>query len=217
LTFQTFSNSNGYNEEEILKLVNTPKHQLMVLPENISSEEVQQLIEKFQQEKIATENQESQSTDSSDELSPEELEKLLLSLAIDSPEELENAQSRFCGSYIGRCLARISKSYNFEYVQFIIARAKRNIQKYLSQHHDYDCTNWCEESKTVINGVTKKGRSIKLVLRPSDGGKVHIYYDNEITALENPDAELWIDDDQIQRILTLGQILRCTGIYYIKL
>jgi len=211
------NNSNGYNEEEILKLVNTPKDQLMVLPENISLEEVKQLIQKFQQEKIATENQESQSTDSSDELSPEELEKLLLSLAIDSPEELENAQSRFCGSYIGRCLARIAKGYNFEYVQAIIARAKLNIQKYLSQHPDYDCTNWCEESKTVINGVTKKGRSIKLVLRPSDGGKVHIYYDNEITALENPDAELWIDDDQIQRILTLGQILRCTGIYYIKL
>jgi|688.fasta_scaffold02807_29 hypothetical protein len=211
------NNSNGYNEEEILELVNTPKDQLMVLPENISSEEVKQLIEKYQQEKIATENQKYQSTDSSDELSPEELKNLLLSLAIDSPEELENAQSRFCGSYMGRCLARIAKGYNFEHVQAIIARAKRNIQKYLSQHPDYDCTNWCEESKTVINGVTKKGRSIKLVLRPSDGGKVHLYYDNEITALESPDAELWIDDNQIQRILTLGQILRYTGIHYIKL
>jgi hypothetical protein len=211
------NNSNGYNEEEILKLVNTPKDQLMVLPENISSEEVKQLIEKYQQEKIATENQKYQSTDSSDELSPEELKNLLLSLAIDSPEELENAQSRFCGSYMGRCLARIAKGYNFEHVQAIIARAKRNIQKYLSQHPDYDCTNWCEESKTVINGVTKKGRSIKLVLRPSDGGQVYIYYDNEFTALESPDAELWIDDNQIQRILTLGQILRYTGIHYIKL
>jgi hypothetical protein len=211
------NNSNGYTEEEIHKLLNTPKDQLMVLPENISSEEVKQLIEKYQQEKIATENQKYQSTDSSDELSPEELKNLLLSLAIDSPEELENAQSRFCGSYMGRCLARIAKGYNFEHVQAIIARAKRNIQKYLSQHPDYDCTNWCEESKTVINGVTKKGRSIKLVLRPSDGGQVYLYYDNEITALESPDAELWIDDNQIQRILTLGQILRYTGIHYIKL
>jgi hypothetical protein len=208
------SNSNGYNEEEILKIVNIPKERLAVLPEDISPEEFNEFIEKSRQEKAAAKAQESYSPD---ELSPEDLENLLLSLAIDSPEELENAQSRFCGSYMGRCLARIAKGYNFEYVQAIIARAKRNIQKYLSQHPDYDCTNWCEESKTVINGVTKKGRSIKLVLRPSDGGQVYIYYDNEFTALESPDSELWIDDDQIQRILTLGQILRYTGIHYIKL
>jgi hypothetical protein len=187
----------------------------MVLPNNISQEEINKFIEELQKQKITTENQSIASP--SDDLSPEELEQILLSLAIDSPEELEKAQARFCGSYLGGCLARISRNYNFEYVQSIIARAKQNIRQYLNQQSEYDCTNWKEESITVISGIKKKDRLIKLVIRPSDGGQVYIYYDNEFTTLESLDSELWIDDNQVQRILTLGQILRYTGIYYIKL
>jgi len=209
------NNSNGYTEEEIHQLVNIPKDQLMVLPNNISQEEINKFIEELQKQKITTENQSIASP--SDDLSPEELEQLLLSLAIDSPEELEKAQARFCGSYLGGCLARISRNYNFEYVQSIIARAKQNIRQYLNQKSEYDCTNWKEESITVISGIKKKDRPIKLVIRPSDGRKVYIHYDTEIVALESSDSELWIDDNQVQRILTLGQILRYTGIYYIKL
>ena len=209
------NNSNGYTEEEIHQLVNTPKDQLMVLPNNISQEEVNKLIEELQKQKITTENQSIASP--SDDLSPEELEQILLSLAIDSPEELEKAQARFCGSYLGGCLARISRNYDFEYVQSIIARAKQNVRQYLNQQSEYDCTNWKEESITVISGIKKKDWPIKLVIRPSDRRKVYIHYDTEVVALESSDSELWIDDNQVQRILTLGQILRYTGIYYIKL
>jgi hypothetical protein len=209
------NNSNGYTEEEIHQLVNIPKDQLMVLPNNISQEEINKFIEELQKQKITTENQSIASP--SNDLSPEELEQILLSLAIDSPEELEKAQARFCGSYLGGCLARISRNYDFEYVQSIIARAKQNVRQYLNQQSEYDCTNWKEESITVISGIKKKDRPIKLVIRPSDGRKVYIHYDTEIVALESSDSELWIDDNQVQRILTLGQILRYTGIYYIKL
>ena len=55
------------------------------------------------------------------------------------------------------------------------------------------------------------------VIRPSDGGQVYIYYDNQFTTLESLDSELWIDDNQVQRILTLDQILRYIGVSYIKL
>ncbi len=146
---------------------------------------------------------------------------MLISLGISSLDELERAKSFYHNTWIGNCLGCIPSNYDyysaFQYVQEIIQRAKENIYLYLSNHPDYNCDNWNEESITVINGIYKKDRPIKIVVRPSDGGQVIIYYPEEYQALESPDTELWIDNDQIQRILTLGQILKYTGVNHIKI
>lgn len=217
------NNANGYTEEDILNLVNTPKDKLFTLPENLSLEELQKIIEQYQNPKQDDNSELFTKTESIEETETTEIDidNLLISLGISSLEDLEKAKSVYNNSLIGRCLSSIPRNYDyysaFQYVQEIIQRSKDNIQLYLTKHPDYNCDNWYEESLTVINGILKKDRPIKLVVRPSDGGQVIIYYSEEYQALESPNTELWIDNSEIQRILTLGEILKYTGVNRIKI
>ncbi|NJN74752.1 MAG: hypothetical protein HC799_19170 [Limnothrix sp. RL_2_0] len=227
------SNANKYSEEEILKLVEIPRDQLsklLIFTDNISIEELQELLkyrEQLDQEQsnldsdifkieIISENLEILNQER-DEIS---IDDILLSLGIFSLEELERARVRFANSQISKYLYSFD-GYDYKsrflHVHTIIERAKRNIQTYLMAHPQYDCQNWHEESITVISGIRKNNREIQLVIRPSDGGKVILYYPEEIETLKKPDAEFWIDNDIEQRILTLGQVLQYMGVYYIRL
>ncbi len=99
----------------------------------------------------------------------------------------------------------------FSYVHAAIQRSKINIKNYLSRSEEYNCDNWCEESITVITGVIKRGRSIKIVVRPSDGGEIIIFYSAEFDALDNPDTELWVDNSVKQELITFGRALKNMG------
>jgi len=98
-------------------------------------------------------------------------------------------------------------------VQGLIHRSKENVLAYLRKDQRYDITDWEEMAPTIIGGVRKMGQPVYIVVRPSDKGEVIIYYSSERDTLEQPNAELWIDDGEIPpRHLTLGKILKTTGI-----
>jgi len=192
------NNSNGYTEDDIIKLVNTPRKNLVIIPPGISKEQVEELLKKYQDQEIS-------------EQEPEDLnnpQELLISLGIYTAEELERAKQRFATTRLGRRLYLISSYLDFEYVQRIIERAKKNVKAYLSSKNNYNCENWYEENITLIGGVRKDDRPIKIVVRPSDGRQVIIYHDFEFNALENPNTELWVDNGRLQELATLGKVLK---------
>ena len=124
--------------------------------------------------------------------------------------DLERAKKDFQGTKIGEVLQHTPLSTDFEYVHEIIKRAKTNVKGYLSHQSNYDVSNWVEESLTVIGGVMKGGKLIKIVVRPSDGGQIILWYNHEFETLEQTDyfAELWHDNDQEQNIYSFGKLLK---------
>lgn len=100
-----------------------------------------------------------------------------------------------------------------KYVQKLISRAVKNIIGYLNTLPEYDCSNHYEISKSIIGGVTKNGRDITIVARPSDNDEIILYYTAEFDVLEYVDAELWCEDGaNVPRKITLGQFLKLTNI-----
>ncbi|HLP87078.1 MAG TPA: hypothetical protein VK184_00530 [Nostocaceae cyanobacterium] len=197
------NNKNGYTEEDIIELINIPKEELLL-----------KWKESGQRDKIQEQEIEQEEID--DFINSEDL---LTALGIYSLEELENAKHRLTENRYIRVLCNISSNPQeaFLRVMEMIERAKNNVRDYLSKKEEYNCENWYEESITVIAGVKKNDKLIKIVVRPSDGGQVILYYSQEFDALEIPDSELWIDDSRKQENLTLGKILKNTRIYRIPL
>ncbi|MFB6271924.1 MAG: ATP-binding protein [Salinibacter sp.] len=97
----------------------------------------------------------------------------------------------------------------------LITQRKEDVRRFLTDHPAYDCSSWHDDPRfpTVVTGVRKHIRDIYLVVRPSDQGKIVLYHDLEIDALDMPDAELWISDggDRPQQ-LTIGKLLRSMGV-----
>ncbi|WP_207714386.1 hypothetical protein, partial [Scytonema sp. UIC 10036] len=204
------NNKNGYTEPEILELINTPKEELF----RISLEDYQ----KFEQWK-QTQNQVAQQVTQEEDKDLVTPQELLMRLCVYSPETLELAKRRYRGTRIYEVIRYIPNDFSdvYHYVRTIIERAKKNIRAYLSQRDDYNCDNWYELNTTVIAGITKNNRPIRIVVRPSDGGQVIIFYEFEFDALEYPETELWVDNDIKQEIITLGRVLKNTGINRIPL
>lgn len=137
---------------------------------------------------------------------------VLLGLGVASVRELNNVlkSKEIADSFVH---TSEPSAEMFEYVQALIKRSKENVRKHLESLREYDCSDWEELATTVIGGVEKGGQSIEIVIRPSDSGEVIIYYSSEKDTLDNPSAELWIDNGihNPQR-LSLGKILKNTGI-----
>lgn len=99
-----------------------------------------------------------------------------------------------------------------------IERAKKNVINYLNDLNDYDCQDPEELSTTVIGGVTKNKRDVKIVIRPSDSGEIIFYYGAEKDYLEEPDTELWVEDGHSKpELITLGRILKDNSINKIQI
>jgi hypothetical protein len=193
-------NPNGYTEDEILNLVNTPKNKLHIL----SEKELNELVEK----RVAENNH------TSDPINPQDL---IVSMGIASLEELELAKQEFSGTKIGEALQHLSRTTDFSYVHQIIERAKTNVKAYLCTQKIYDISNWSEESFTVIAGVLKNDREVKIVIRPADNGQIIIYYKNEFETLEKANTELWYDNGAEQGIYSFGRLLKRAKISRIPL
>ena len=139
--------------------------------------------------------------------------EVLLDLGVTSLEELK--QTLEDKNIAEQFIHTPTPSFQmFIYVQELIKRAKKNVLEHLKTLEAYDCSNWEELAATVIGGIRKKDLDVSIVVRPSDSGKVIIYNSSEKDILEDDSsAELWIDDGvQKPRILTLGKILKITGI-----
>ncbi|PAL12062.1 sacsin N-terminal ATP-binding-like domain-containing protein [Peribacillus simplex] len=108
------------------------------------------------------------------------------------------------------------------YVENLICRSTENIFKYLSKLKDYTLPATLEEwmiekySDTVFP-AKYKGDDIRIVIRPSDYQKIIFYYDEELEALDDYAYQLWTDDGEKQGMVTLGDLLKTTGISKIPL
>jgi hypothetical protein len=100
----------------------------------------------------------------------------------------------------------------FVYAQTLIEVAKRKIITYLTTLPNYDVSNAEEIAPTVFGGIAKDGREIQIVARPATSGKVIIYYSAEQDTLDFADSELWVDTGLLQKVVTLGHVLKMTGI-----
>lgn len=100
-----------------------------------------------------------------------------------------------------------------EYVQDLLSRSKERILKHLGSLDEYNCANVDNSALTVLSGIKKNGKDIYIIPRPSDNGKVIVYYPSEIDTLEYTESELWYENGvSIPKKLTLGKILRDTKI-----
>ncbi|MGX5487279.1 hypothetical protein COC45_25835 [Bacillus cereus] len=109
-----------------------------------------------------------------------------------------------------------------QYVEDLLYRSIGNIFKYLSSLKEYTLSATLEEwmnekySETVFP-AKYKGNDIRIVIRPSDYQKIIFYYDEELEALDDYAYQLWTDDGEKQGMVTLGDLLKTTGISKIPL
>lgn len=121
-------------------------------------------------------------------------------------------------------LRHISKSslYSWTKVENLIQRSIENVYKELSANPKYEIPNnlseWYENKlSTTIFKARKEDDDIFIVVRPSDEDKIIFYDDQEFSVLESDKYELWTDNGEFVRKLTLGDILKTTGITVIPL
>jgi hypothetical protein len=146
--------------------------------------------------------------------------ELLAQWGISSEEELRKALSN---NVFGS--AQIHQSTNsaelFSYVKSILNRSRINIANFLYAHDDYefDKDNLQLIANTIFR-VRKLGQEIYIIARPSDFEQIILYYDTEIDLLDfDKDCELWVENevDPIPKKITLGRILKLTGVNKIPL
>jgi hypothetical protein len=145
-------------------------------------------------------------------LSTENDQKAIARKDIRSFEEIEEGIEN--KGISPNCFHISSSDYKkLKYVQRLISRAVQNVISYLDSLAEYDCSNHYEIAKSIIGGVTKNGRDITIVARPSDNDEVILYYTAEFDVLEYVDAELWCEDGtNVPHKITLGQFLKLTEI-----
>ncbi|HQZ65534.1 MAG TPA: hypothetical protein PLY87_10685 [Planctomycetaceae bacterium] len=100
----------------------------------------------------------------------------------------------------------------FLYVQSLIERAKASVIAHLRTLRDYDVVNVESTAPTILGSVLKDGREIQIVVRPAYNGEVIIYYEAERDVLDYEYSELWADTSTKPTCVTLGHILKKTGI-----
>lgn len=100
-----------------------------------------------------------------------------------------------------------------EYIKKRIPRAVNNVIEHLKKLPEYDCSHIDGIAESVISGVIKNGNEITVIARPSDEGKILIFYQSEFDVLEYVDAELWYEDGITPpKQFTFGQLLKMTGV-----
>ena len=155
--------------------------------------------------------------DSEKEESIEITQNLLAQYGIATEKGLKDAIER---GVFGESFVHTSGQFDgyFDYVQGILERSKNNVLKHLREHKDYDLSDIDEIAPTVFV-VKKHDEEIYLIVRPSDGEQVIIYYQSEFDILDyERDWELWVENgiDEPEK-LTFGKILKRTGMNKIPL
>ena len=110
-----------------------------------------------------------------------------------------------------------------EFYKNILERTIENVHQYLKDTGLYDITDtvmlWKESQySSTVFPAKKDGKEIRIVVRPSDYDKIIFYHDQELAALDDTAYELWTDNGKNDtRMITLGDILKTTGITMIPL
>lgn len=149
--------------------------------------------------------------------------ELLAQWGISSEEELQKALSK---NIFGSAQIHYSKNDPelFSYVKDILNRSRTNIVNFLDKHEDYDFDKenlqLIKNTANTIFRVRKFEQEIYIIARPSDVEQIILYYDMEIDLLDfDKDCELWVENgiDPIPKKITLGKILKLTGVNKIPL
>ncbi|MCH5345011.1 MAG: ATP-binding protein [Acetatifactor sp.] len=195
-----------YDDEEIAKNIKQAETLNHILEEfDISSlEKLQEIIRKNQVQSV-------------DDEKAELTEEILLQYGIDSEEALEDAftYNDFASQFIRKNKHDVS---SYEYVKTILDRSKNNILSYLSKREEYDTTDMYPVTNTIFV-IKKEGKEIYLLVRPSDGGEIRIYYNAEKDLLDlTMDWELWVEDGRSEpQKITFGKMIKLTGLNRIPL
>jgi hypothetical protein len=97
----------------------------------------------------------------------------------------------------------------FVYVQSLIKRAKENIIEHLATLDNYDLDNLDDTTApTILAGILKDEKEISIVARPAYNGEVIIYYGSERDILDYEPSELWVDDGDQPKMISLGHLLK---------
>jgi hypothetical protein len=180
-----------------------------------NTKDINSLLEEFKANNVSDlRNILSQSKDILDNASTktEITQETLLSLGVTSISQLEEAlqDKDVADKFVHTSSPSVEM---FLAVQELIDRAKNNVIKHLRTLANYDCADLEELAPTVIGGVKKDGLPIFIVVRPSDNGVVIVFYSSEKDTLDDPNSELWIDNNIVMpKRLTIGKILKATGI-----
>lgn len=112
--------------------------------------------------------------------------------------------------------------YSANKVNELINRSNRNVYNMLKKNHRYRLPDSFEEwelaklSNTVFK-TEKDAKELYIVVRPSDENKIIFYEDAELSVLESHSYELWTDNGDVVKSITLGDLLRTTNISVIPL
>lgn len=109
-----------------------------------------------------------------------------------------------------------------EYFEGLLTRSVSNVYNYLKELPRYELPTTLEEWRAnqyteSIFPITKDDKDITLVIRPTDGDKIIFHGEGELEVLDSTEYELWTDNGTEQKIITLGDLLKTTGITKIPL
>lgn len=108
-------------------------------------------------------------------------------------------------------------TYSAQRVQEMIERSIGNVYDELKKNPKYSVSEtlekWKDEraSKTVFF-AKKANKDIRIVIRPRDYNKVIFFEDAEFDAVDDYEYELWTDDGNSVKQITLKDLLKTTGI-----
>lgn len=211
--------SNNHQEaEQIFSDLYEHKHKLYDDIEIIKNIQLSQEITKIMEDNGITEIQEIRNIIERGNSVEDLTESSLACMGIINEEEFERVfDNEDIKSYFN--YEKKPTPENFMYAQKIIQRAKKNVLEFLKRYpKEYDCSSYQETATTILAGIKKNGKPIKIVVRPSDGDKIYIYYQSELDTMDYEDYELWVDNNQDDpRQLTFGKLLKITGVKVIPL
>lgn len=109
-----------------------------------------------------------------------------------------------------------------KYFKDILERSTSNVYNYLKNLPGYILPSTLEEWKAkqyteTIFPIKKDEKELTVVIRPTDGNQIIFYSDGELEVLDSIGYELWTDNGTEQKIITLGDLLKTTGITKIPL
>lgn len=97
----------------------------------------------------------------------------------------------------------------FVYVQSLIKTAKSNIIAHLETLDNYNLDNLDDTTApTILAGILKDEKEISIVARPAYNKEVIIYYGSERDILDYEPSELWVDDGEKPKMISLGHLLK---------
>lgn len=97
----------------------------------------------------------------------------------------------------------------FVFVQSLIKRAKKSIIAHLQTLDNYNLDNLDDTTApTILAGILKDEKEISIVARPAYNKEVIIYYGSERDILDYEPSELWVDDGNQPKMISLGHLLK---------